>query len=158
MKDALLKYAHYNKWANTILVTLLTNKAPEFIEKEIASSYPTIKHTFLHIADAELIWHSRLTGGAFPALPSKTDQPINCLLDSNNLLIDFISSKDNDYFKQATTYKNLKGEEFTSINDAVFTHVFNHGTFHRGQIVSMLRNAGYTGKIESTDFISYDRL
>ena len=51
----------------------------------------------------------------------------------------------------------MKGEEFTNVNTAIFMHVFNHGTFHRGQVVSMMRNAGYTGQIESTDFISYER-
>jgi len=158
MKENLLKYARYNQWANNILLTLLTTNAPEFIEKEIASSYPTIKHTLLHIADAELIWYSRLINTSFPKLPSLTNQSIVCIKDADKILIDYISSKGNDYFKQFTTYKNMKGEEFTTVNDAIFMHVFNHSTFHRGQIVSMLRTAGYTNQIESSDFISYERI
>jgi uncharacterized damage-inducible protein DinB len=158
MKETLLKLAKYNQWANSKLVTLLYSKAPDFIEKEIASSFPTIKHTFLHIADAEVIWHSRLSNTAFPELPSKTGKSIECINESNKLLVDFISSKDDAYFAQSTLYKNLKGEEFTNLNQAILMHVFNHATFHRGQIVSMLRNAGFKGPVESTDFITYERI
>jgi uncharacterized damage-inducible protein DinB len=158
MKETVLKYARYNQWANHKIVNLLTNQAPEFIEKEITSSFPTIKKTILHIADAELIWHSRLANTPFPELPSKTDVSIEIVKDSNRLLIEYISSKDDAYFNDSTTYKNLKGEPFTSINNAIFMHVFNHATFHRGQLVSMLRNAGFNLPIESTDFISFERV
>ena len=158
MKETLLKLANYNQWANNKIITLLNTNASEFIEKEIASSFPTIKRTILHIADAEFIWHSRLANKPFPELPSKTGASIECLKDSNKLLLDFILSKDEVYFSASTTYKSLKGEEFTNVNGAIFMHMFNHATFHRGQVVSMLRNAGYTQPIESTDFISFERL
>ncbi len=157
MKETLLKYARYNQWANNKIVNLLTSQASEFIDSEITSSFPTIKKTILHIADAELIWHSRLAGTPFPELPSKTGASIESIKDSNKVLIDFISSKDDAYFAQSTSYKNLKGEPFASVNNAIFMHVFNHATFHRGQVVSMLRNAGYKAPIESTDFISFER-
>ncbi len=158
MKETLLKFANYNFWANNKLVTLLNNNATPFITKEVASSFPTIKQTILHIADADLIWHSRLSYTAFPELPSKTGKPIECISDTNKLLVDFISSKDDAYFAQSTSYKNLKGEEFSNINQAILLHVFNHATFHRGQVVSMLRNAGYKEPIESTDFITFERI
>jgi len=157
MKELLIKYALYNQWANAKLVSLLTDKAPGFIEKEITSSYTSIKQTFLHIADAELIWHCRLTDAPFPELPSKTGRPVEYIKETNKLLLDFVSSKDEAYFTQTTSYKNLKGEAFTNVNSAILMHIFNHATFHRGQIVSMLRNAGYTGQIDSTDFISFER-
>lgn len=157
MKEILIKYAHYNQWAANKLLTLLAAKAPQLVEKEITSSYPTIKQTVLHIADAEQIWHSRLTDAPFPELPSKTGKPIECLQHTNQLLIDLISSKNEEYFTRSTSYKNMKGDAFTSLNSAIWMHVFNHGTFHRGQIVSMLRNAGFQGPIESTDFITYER-
>jgi uncharacterized damage-inducible protein DinB len=157
MKETLVKFAGYNQWANDKLITLLIQKAPELIEKEIGSSYATIKQTFLHMADAELIWHARLTDADFPDLPSKAGKPITFLKEADQLLTDFLSSKSEDYFIQATSYKNLKGDAFTNMNNAILMHIFNHATFHRGQVVSMLRNAGYKGQIESTDFISFER-
>jgi len=35
-------------------------------------------------------------------------------------------------------------------------HVFNHGTYHRGQLVNMLRQLGIE-KIPQTDFIVWSR-
>ena len=49
MKETVLKFARYNQWANNKIVNLLTTQAPEFIEKEIPSSFPTIKKTILHL-------------------------------------------------------------------------------------------------------------
>jgi uncharacterized damage-inducible protein DinB len=38
----------------------------------------------------------------------------------------------------------------------VFLHVLNHGTYHRGQLVNMLRQLGIE-KIPQTDFIVWSR-
>ncbi|MGZ3851281.1 MAG: DinB family protein [Flavisolibacter sp.] len=35
-------------------------------------------------------------------------------------------------------------------------HAFNHGTYHRGQLVNMLRQLG-VDKIPGTDFIAWSR-
>ena len=53
-------------------------------------------------------------------------------------------------------YKNLKGDPFEDrIEDTLF-HVVNHSTYHRGQIITMLREAG-VAKVVSTDLIHYLR-
>jgi uncharacterized damage-inducible protein DinB len=69
-----------------------------------------------------------------------------------------VQSKEDNYFSKSTTYKNLKGENFTNVNGSILLHVFNHGTFHRGQAVAMMRNAGFIGHIDLTDFIAFERL
>jgi uncharacterized damage-inducible protein DinB len=38
----------------------------------------------------------------------------------------------------------------------IFGHVFNHSTYHRGQIVTMLRQAGFIG-VHSIDMSTYFR-
>jgi uncharacterized damage-inducible protein DinB len=158
MKENLLQYAGYNQWANKKMLHLLKTKTPELIEKEIPSSFNSIKKTIMHIADAEYIWHCRLTSSPFPDIPGQTGKPIDYLEDIDQLLLDFIASKEESYFTQSTAYKNLKGESFTNVNNDILMHVFNHGTFHRGQVISMLRNAGFNKAIDSTDFIAYARL
>ena len=158
MKITLLKLAKYNQWANKLLVNHIQTQAPELLEKEIESSFNTLKKTILHIADAEYIWHCRLTDVPFDKIPSKMGAGIEVLAMEDQKIIAFIESKEDSYFAQSTAYKNLKGDSFTNQNFGILTHLFNHGTFHRGQIVSMLRNAGFKGHIESTDFISFERL
>jgi len=49
------------------------------------------------------------------------------------------------------TYKNTKGETFTSQKQDVLMHVVMHSAYHRGQIAADLRAAGFTPAY--TDFI-----
>jgi uncharacterized damage-inducible protein DinB len=157
MRDLILKYARYNQWANAKLIHLVQTQAPELLNKEIVSSFKSIKKTILHIADAEYIWHVRMTGGTPDKIPGQSDAGPEALAENDQKLIDLVTSKDDAYFSQSTSYKNIKGEPFTNNNMAIFWHVFNHSTFHRGQIVGQLRNAGFTAPIDSTDFITFER-
>ncbi len=158
MKTTLLKLANYNSWANAKIIGLLKTQAPNLIEKEIASSFNSIHKTILHMADAEYAWHCRLVNVPLTDIPTKTGKTIDCLKDTNQKLLEFVQSKEDKYFSESTAYKNMKGENFTNMNNSILLHVFNHGTFHRGQIVTIMRNAGFTGEIESTDFITFERL
>ena len=53
-------------------------------------------------------------------------------------------------------YQNTKKEQFKQPVYQMILHVFNHGTYHRGQIVNMLRQVGVE-KIPQTDFIVWSR-
>jgi uncharacterized damage-inducible protein DinB len=52
---------------------------------------------------------------------------------------------------QTVTYKNTKGEEWSSSIGDVLTHVLMHSAYHRGQIASHMREQGQTPAY--TDFI-----
>jgi uncharacterized damage-inducible protein DinB len=52
---------------------------------------------------------------------------------------------------------SLAGEPIADELGAGLQHVFNHSTFHRGQLVTMLRQAGIAG-IPRTDLVAYTRL
>lgn len=53
------------------------------------------------------------------------------------------------------TYFNSRGERWESIRGDVLTHVVLHGTYHRGQIAMLVREAG--GAPAYTDFIEATR-
>lgn len=53
-------------------------------------------------------------------------------------------------------YIRDKAEHKMVVHDMLL-HLFNHGTYHRGQLVTMLRQLGETDKIPSTDFSTYCR-
>jgi uncharacterized damage-inducible protein DinB len=158
MKETILRLARYNQWANQKIVDLLKMHGAQYIEMEIVSSFSSISKTIYHIANAEYIWLCRLEHVTHETLPGTAGKDIDCLCETDNELLRYIESKGEPYFEQSTTYKTLKGDEFTNKNSAIFTHLFNHATFHRGQIVSMLRNAGYTGDIDQTDYIAFERM
>ncbi|MGZ3844574.1 MAG: DinB family protein, partial [Flavisolibacter sp.] len=53
-------------------------------------------------------------------------------------------------------YQNTKKEQFKQPIYQMLLHAFNHGTYHRGQLVNMLRQLG-VDKIPGTDFIAWSR-
>src|SRR4051812_16483525 len=102
MKITLLKLARYSQWANKTLVNHIQTQTPELLEKEIDSSFTTLKKTILHIADAEYIWLCRLTDVPFDKIPSKMGAGIETLAEQDKKIIEFIESKDDAYFAQST--------------------------------------------------------
>jgi uncharacterized damage-inducible protein DinB len=54
MKDLLLKYVKYNLWANQRMLDFIQEFCnDEQLNREITSSFPTIRKTLLHIWGAE---------------------------------------------------------------------------------------------------------
>ncbi len=52
-------------------------------------------------------------------------------------------------------YKNLKGEPHQTILSDILAHIVNHGSYHRGQIVSLVKKSG--GQQVFVDYIGYVR-
>jgi uncharacterized damage-inducible protein DinB len=61
---------------------------------------------------------------------------------------------DQDLVK-SLTYKDLKGNSYTQPLIQTIQQVLNHATYHRGQVVTMLRQLGV--KPVNTDLITYYR-
>lgn len=53
------------------------------------------------------------------------------------------------------TYKNTAGEVHTNSNQEILTHIVNHSTYHRGQVMLQLRESGLDAI--ATDYIFYKR-
>ena len=52
-------------------------------------------------------------------------------------------------------YKSFAGEPFTNTLGQIVQHVVNHGTYHRGQVATMLRQLG--AQAISSDLICFYR-
>lgn len=162
MKDILLEYIRYNEWANHRLNQfILSNCSEEQVEQEQKSSFPSIKKTLLHIWGAQAIWLDRLKeinpvswrGADFNGSSSDLCLEIS---KTDKGFIEFVESCGEDYLASQFSYKNLEGKEFRSKRAEAIMHCVNHSTYHRGQVVTLLRQAGLTSLI-STDFIAWCR-
>ena len=56
----------------------------------------------------------------------------------------------------SNNYKDTRGNSHTNTHWEMIMHCMNHSTYHRGQIVTILREGGVT-TIPSTDLIAYLR-
>ena len=113
-----------------------------------------------HILLAEKIWLTRLRGEGSSHIPTFEDLPLDeCEKMANELhrgYREFIDSLNDADLNRTTTYKNTRGEEFSTPVREVLMHVGLHGAYHRGQIAWLVREGG--GTAVSTDYITFTRL
>ena len=161
MKELLTKYVAYNLWANRIFTDLILKLPAGDVFKEVPSSFKTIQETIFHMCFAENIWMQRLML-AERIIPLnedlKKDTTALCkeLINQSTHLQKWVSGKNELALAHVFEYKNLKSEFFKQPVCDVLLHICNHGSYHRGQIVNMLRQLGYD-KIPQTDFSFWAR-
>ncbi len=151
----------YNAWANKEVAEMLRGVADTIYFRENKSSFPSISKTVLHIWDAENIWLNRMKGhppGTLPSAYAKNSRydSLDGLVQSSSDLAMYFAMKDDSFLAGTYDYKNTKGEPFVDSYEETLYHIVNHSTYHRGQIIAMLREAGVTSVV-STDLIHYLR-
>jgi len=161
MKDLLLNYTRYNLRANKLLCDVMAALTDEQIDMEIVSSFPSIRKTVYHMWGAEDIWKRRLSRESTDTWAPKHfkgafTEALQSWQDTSQWYIDFIQAAGDELLLGNLTYKNMAGDEYTNSVRDIVQHVMNHSTYHRGQLVTMLRQAGVT-EIPSTDYIAFLR-
>ena len=161
MKELLKQYAAYNCWASQRIIDVLLALPEEKQLAEIPSSFNSLHKTVLHMWDAESIWWQRMKMQERLVVPSENfmgnlDDAANGLLQQSKLWNDWVNNASDLSLEHVFQYYNNKKEYFKQPVYQVIQHVFNHGTYHRGQLVNMLRQLGVE-KIPATDFIVWCR-
>lgn len=128
---------------------------------EQKSSFPSVQKTFYHIWDAEQIWLNRLTGTSMHSWPTKDFEgtlETACAewLRTSEAIVAYCRELNEDSAAAIIDYTNLKGAPFQNSVSEIITHCMNHSTFHRGQLITLLRGAGFT-HVASTDLITFYR-
>jgi uncharacterized damage-inducible protein DinB len=161
-KKYFLDLADYIIWADNIIMEWLHQINEAQWEQGINSSFSTIKQTTLHIVSAEMIWLDYWTKAPDPVFLSvKFNGTKNELIaiwkQSAAGLKTFIEAYPEENYMQPVLFKWPKGGEGSMEFWQTFSHFINHATYHRGQLVTMLRQVGFTG-LSSTDLATYYRL
>lgn len=162
IKSTLLTYTKYNVWANSTLLSIIDNQINYLdIDREIISSFPSVRKTIYHIWDAESIWWMRLNNLPIVDWPSKSfsgnfKEAKEQMLASSLKMLNFVEQSNEIYLNETFTYLNSERKEFSNKIWESVLHCMNHSTYHRGQVVTMLRQLGLK-EIPSTDFITFIR-
>lgn len=162
MKEILNSYAAYNVWANTRIINTILPLDKEKQMMPVRNSFPGVYTTLYHIWDAESIWWQRLKLVETISIPSKdqSELPIlsvcNKLLQQNKEWEDWVHKSTEAAIQHEFIYQNNKKQSFKQPVWQMLHHIFNHGTYHRGQIVTMLHHLEVK-KIPPTDYIVFSR-
>lgn len=161
MKELLKQYAAFNSWANQQLFTVIQSLPAEQYTREIPSSFNSLLRTILHMWDAESIWWQRLKLQERIIRPSDNTSlgladAITGLQHQSKQWEEWISNASELSIDHVFQYETFDKVQFKQPTWQMLLHVLNHGTYHRGQLVNMLRQLGVT-RIPATDFILWSR-
>lgn len=161
MKKLLLQYAGYNVWANQKLIDCIDNLTDEQVKREIDSSFKSIYATLIHLWDAESIWWQRVKLQEQIEVPgSHFNGSVlelgNNLLKQSKQWKEWVDIATEAALEHEFIYRNSKKEQFKQPVYDTLLHLFNHQSYHRGQLITMFHQVGLEN-IPNTDFISFSR-
>lgn len=148
MKQQITSLFKYENWANARILDAISQlKEPDEKCLDIMS----------HILLVQMVWYSRIAGVAAPQVWAKKSlQQCKEIYSVNNkILAPFIEKQTADTLNNIIEYKNTKGDKFSNTVTQILTHLFNHSTYHRGQIVERLK--GKLPAMPVTDYIVFAR-
>jgi uncharacterized damage-inducible protein DinB len=138
LADYLRRQFAYDEWANREVLAAL---------RASGNASQRSLQLVAHLLSAERIWLERLkqqpqSSPVWPKLGLE-----ECEAQAAEMAglwreyLDLITAGD---VNQSVSYKNSKGEEWTSTIVDILTHVVMHSAYHRGQIASHMREIGQT--------------
>lgn len=149
----------YDEWATNKLIDAAEKLDPADLQKNLGTSFGSLHGTLVHIYGAQFIWLSRWKGSSLP-IPGIKEIPDLAELKSRwqrlrEELRAYLSSRSDEQLQQPLAYQDLKGNPWAEALYEQIQHVLFHSMYHRGQVVTLLRQLGETPP--QTDLIAYHR-
>ena len=151
----------YHYWARDIILDAVTPLTPEQFTAPVNSSFKSVRDTVAHIYAADLGWYSRWTKQP-PAglIPYDTFPDVASLrtawTDLETKVRQFVSDLSESGVTRSIEFAALSGALETRPFWQMLVHVVNHGSYHRGQVTTLLRQLG-ANPPKQTDMIAFFR-
>jgi uncharacterized damage-inducible protein DinB len=152
--------ARYNQWMNDKLYAAVANLDTEAVHEHRGAFFGSIFGTLDHLLKADTIWLKRFAEhpADFAALapvhalthPYLLEGPVyedftslrEARVAMDEIILAFAEQLTPALCEHPLIYLNRAGESFEDPLGFVLLHFFNHQTHHRGQITTLLSQAG----------------
>ena len=137
----------YNSWANHRAMDAAALLSNEQFTKSMGNSFSSVRDTLAHIFGAEWIWLERFQGRSPAGLPDATQYSDLASLrkswdEFEPRLLGFVRGLTQNDLDRVLEYKTLRFGVYSNPLWQSMQHVVNHGTYHRGQVTTLLRQLG----------------
>jgi uncharacterized damage-inducible protein DinB len=156
----------YNRWANERLFAALDKLSEQQFMARVESSFPSIRETVFHVLFAEWLWLKRWQGisprstladpdaspatwntlspGGMPTAQELTTlAALKALADSiEQERREYLRGLSEDALQAPLRFSDMAGTPYAEPLVQLMQHLVNHGTYHRGQVTTMLRQLG----------------
>ena len=152
----ILELYRFNTWATERMLAATAQLSPEELTRDLHNSFPSIRDTLRHIVGADWVWLSRWQGTSPTELPKSRAALQHAEIVEWWQEIDaqrhaFLLTLNDAALDRIIAYTNFAGAHLAFPLWQMLRHVVNHGTYHRGQVMTMLRQLGH--KAVPTDMI-----
>ena len=146
----------FNAWATRRMFESTAALSEEEFARDLGNSFPSIRDTLIHTVGAEWVWLTRWRGSSPTAIPNMTAPLTHADIvrwweDINAERAELLRSLGPDSLDVLVAYRNFSGVDLAFPLWQMLRHVVNHGSYHRGQVTTMLKQLGH--KPLSTDMI-----
>jgi len=136
---------HY--WARNRMLDAVALLSPEQYTKEVGGSFGSVRNTVVHTFSAECVWLCRWKGEPpmgmlVPESYADVGSVRRAWTDHEEKLRTYFASLDEQGIQKVLPYKTLAGLDSASPLWQMLQHVVNHGSYHRGQVTTLLRQLG----------------
>jgi len=154
MTNLITTNAAFNLWANKLIIEWLKEQEATVLEKEVLSSFPTIKKLIHHIMEAEKYYLSIVKDyqEEYQNKIRIEDLFEETIRVSTELLRWSKSQNESSFYTEITLNRSSIEEKYTIAE--LITHTVNHSTYHRGQLIA-LRSQLHLTPAPKIDFYRY---
>jgi uncharacterized damage-inducible protein DinB len=150
----------FNRWATQRILEAAAALPRDQFERDMGSSFRSIRDTLVHMMSAEWVWLARWNGSSPTAMPAEWKECGLPRIEEDWAVLDgelqrFVGALAESDVDRLIAYRNIAGEPFTTPLSQMLRHVVNHASYHRGQVVTMLRQLGAAAP--ATDLIIFCR-
>ena len=147
--DDLRLLVDYNYWARDRILDAVSALTPEQFTQPLGNSFSSIRDTIAHICDAESIWIRRWNGEQPLGFQNPERIPDTAAAREEwagleRQMREALERLEPEGAERTIEYKDMRGAPRTEVFWQMVQHVVNHGTYHRGQVTTMLRQLGAT--------------
>lgn len=149
---------NFNRWATNRLIEAVRHLSYTDLTRDVGASHGSIRGTLVHILWAEWIWLQRWRGESPKRVFPQEEFPNVDSIESRWRELErhqqeFMATLTDDRLQRRLSYENLRGERWEYSLSHMMLHVVNHSSFHRGQVIALLRQLGQTPP--ATDFLVF---
>ncbi len=136
----------YHYWARDRLLEAAEALSPEQFTRDLGSSFRSVRDTLAHLVGAEEAWLLRWQGHSptvlFPADRFADLESVRRKWQELERDVRAFAAEIGEDVRRVFDYRLLSGQPGASPFWQMLQHVVNHGSYHRGQVVTMLRQLG----------------
>lgn len=136
----------YSRWATLKTLGACEPLGREELNRNLYTSFGSLLGTLVHAYQVDSVWLSRLRGNPVATLPPAAKDLTelrSAWIPVLDALHDFAAGLTADAIVADLSYRSVLGGDFTLPVWQALLHIVNHGTYHRGQVTTMLRQLGH---------------